>query len=365
NKGALKGSINELILNKQSARDAAAALQDLATKTDEAGTAARASGAPWEEVNQIYSRGHDQLVKQAMVAGRTKEQAEALAAAYLKMPKDVNTKVSMRSEDAIAGLDQVIKKIEATPAAKTVTVDALTTEATQMLNSLGYKTKTLPDGRVEVTARTGGALSGLRAVKSARDSLSDKTITITTHYRITGSGAAQEARRSGSHGTQLAHANGGVVDYYANGGIRGAQYFAQGGSTSPDTKNGHVAHIAKAGTWRVFAEDETGGESYVPLHPSKRTRSRAITEETVRRLGGDPSMIQWNADGGITDWRYDPNTGSLYSPTDAGSAGNKTKKVTTKGKNGKKTTKEVAYFDLSAVEKKLKSASAATRTWNR
>jgi len=76
----------------------------------------------------------------------------------------------------------------------------------------------------------------------------------------------------------------------------------------------------------------------------------------VRRLGGDPRSIQWNASGGVTDWRYDPNTGSLYSPTDAGSAGNKTKKV--KGKS-------VSYFDLGAVEKKLKSASSATRVWNK
>ncbi|MFE1515768.1 hypothetical protein ACFW9I_02865 [[Kitasatospora] papulosa] len=365
NAGSLNMVNGQLDVNSPKAQAAATALADLGQKTDEAAAAARASGQPWEDVNAIYERGRKQLVANAQQMGLTKAEAQALAVSILGIPSDHSTNIEMIREDAIAGLDQVIQKIEATPDAKTVTVDALTAEATQMLNSLGYKTKTLPDGRVEVTARTGGALSGLRAVKSARDSLSDKTITITTHYRITGSGAAQEARRSGSHGTQLAQANGGVVDYYANGGIRGAQYFAQGGSTSPDTKNGHVAHIAKAGTWRVFAEDETGGESYVPLHPSKRTRSRAITEETVRRLGGDPSMIQWNADGGITDWRYDPNTGSLYSPTDAGSAGNKTKKVTTKGKNGKKTTKEVAYFDLSAVEKKLKSASAATRTWNR
>jgi len=361
NAGSLNMVNGQLDVNSPKAQAAATALADLGQKTDEAAAAARASGQPWEDVNAIYERGRKQLVASAQQMGLTKAEAQALAVSILGIPSDHSTNIEMIREDAIAGLDQVIQKIEATPDAKTVTVDALTAEATQMLNSLGYKTKTLPDGRVEVTARTGGALSGLRAVKSARDSLSDKTITITTHYRITGSGAAQEARRSGSHGTQLAQADGGVVDYYANGGIRGAQRFAQGGSTSPDTKNGHVAHIAKAGTWRVFAEDETGGESYVPLHPSKRTRSRAITEETVRRLGGDPSMIQWNADGGVTDWRYDPQSGSLYSPNDAASAGNKTKKVKVKG--GK--TKEVKYFDLKAVETQLKKNSKATTAWNK
>lgn len=356
NAGALKGSGNELDLNKQGARDAAAALQELAAKTEEAATAARDSGASWETVNGIYARGHDELIKGAMAAGRTKEQAQALVATYLTMPSEVTTDISMRSEDAIAGLNQVIAKIEATPNSKSVTVNALTAEAKQMLNSLGYQTETLPNGQVVVTARTGGALSGLQAVKNARDSLRDKTITITTHYRITGSGAAQEARRSGSHGTQLAQANGGVVDYYANGGIQrgGVRRFAGGAEN-------HVAQIAPGGSWRVWAEPETMGESYIPLAPSKRTRSRAIAEETIRRLGGDPRTVQWNADGGVTDWRYDPQSGSLYSPNDAGAAGQKTKKVKVKG--GK--TKEVKYFDLKAVETQLKKNSKATTAWNK
>lgn len=356
NAGALKGTGSELDLNKQGARDAAAALQELAAKTDEGAASARASGASWEQVNEIYARGREELIKQAMVAGRNKAQAEALAAAYLEIPADRSTDITMRTEDAIAGLDQVMAAIKATPGSKSVTVDALTSDAIGLLNSLGYKTKTLPDGRVQVTANTGSALSGLWAVKSARDSLSDKTITITTHYRVTG----QQARRSGAHGTQLGYAAGGVVDYYADGGIRSraVRHFAAGSEN-------HVAQIAPAGAMRVWAEPETMGEGYVPFAPSKRPRSRAITEEIVRRLGGDPAAIQWNADGNVTDWRYDPTSGSLYSPTDAGQAGHKTKKVKVKDKGGKTTTKEVEYFSLAAVEKQLKANSKATKAWNK
>jgi hypothetical protein len=222
-----------------------------------------------------------------------------------------------------------------------------------MLRDLGYKVKQLPDGRFQVTAVTGTASARLAALQQQRDSLQDKTITITTrkHYinltenRTINTGGGGRGPNAG------AQANGSVLDFYADGGLRPAhtRYYANGG-----TEN-HVAQIAPAGDWRVWAEDETGGEAYIPLAPSKRTRSRAIAEETIRRLGGDPRTVQWHADGAVTDWRYDPNTGSLYSPTDAGSAGNKTKKV--KGK-------DVSYFDLGAVEKKLKSASAATRVWN-
>jgi hypothetical protein len=66
-------------------------------------------------------------------------------------------------------------------------------------------------------------------------------------------------------------AEGGVIDYYARGGLR----------------ENHVAEIAPAGQWRVWAEPETGGEAYIPLAPGKRDRSAEIWAETGRRLGID------------------------------------------------------------------------------
>lgn len=65
------------------------------------------------------------------------------------------------------------------------------------------------------------------------------------------------------------NADGNVVRYFANGGVEH-----------------HVAQIAKAGDVRIWAEDETGGESYVPHAPSKRARSEQIMAETARILGG-------------------------------------------------------------------------------
>ncbi|MGW4541601.1 hypothetical protein ACWEOP_27505 [Streptomyces chartreusis] len=80
----------------------------------------------------------------------------------------------------------------------------------------------------------------------------------------------------------LLKADGGIVKYFADGGVR---------------NESHVAQIAPAGSWRVWGEEETGGESYIPLHPSKRTRSREIAEQTVGILGGD---VEWFAKGGVT-----------------------------------------------------------------
>lgn len=63
---------------------------------------------------------------------------------------------------------------------------------------------------------------------------------------------------------------------YANGGVT---RYASGG------REKHVAQIAKAGEWRVWAEDETGGEAYIPLAKSKRRRSTAILADVAQRFG--------------------------------------------------------------------------------
>lgn len=73
----------------------------------------------------------------------------------------------------------------------------------------------------------------------------------------------------------------------ANGGVLG------GGES-------HVAQIAPAGAWRVWAEDETGGEAYIPLAPGKRARSLDIWRETGRRLGQDIDQIEAYANGGFS-----------------------------------------------------------------
>lgn len=347
NAGALDMVNGRLDVNSPKAQAAATALQDLAAKTDEATAAARASGAPWGEVNAIYERGRAKLVQYAQQMGLTQAEANVLADSILTIPSRKEISIDMMREDALAGLDQVIAKIRETPGNKSVTVDALTAEAMRLLESVGFRTERLPDGRVTVTAITGSAVSNIGAVQNARDRLSDRTITITTNYVVTGN----TARRPGAFGSQLANADGSVTDYYANGGIRApkVRHFADGAES-------HVAQIAPAGSWRVWAEPETGGEAYVPLAASKRPRSRAIVEETVRRLGGDPEAIQWNAQGSVTGLRYDPGTGSLYSPSEVGQAGQKRKRV---------GREYVEYFDPAAVERKLRSASAATRAWNR
>jgi hypothetical protein len=112
NAGALSMNHGVLDLNSEKARNAASALQDLADKTDGAATSARESGSSWETVNGIYARGRSELVKSARAMGLTKAEAGQLADQILRIPDKKSTKLEMRTEDAVSGLDSVLSALK-------------------------------------------------------------------------------------------------------------------------------------------------------------------------------------------------------------------------------------------------------------
>ena len=83
----------------------------------------------------------------------------------------------------------------------------------------------------------------------------------------------------------IREADGGVVSFFANGSSGRSEH--------------HVAQIAAAGTMRVWAEPETGGEAYIPLAPAKRGRSTAILDDVAGQFGYQlvPYGAQGYADG--------------------------------------------------------------------
>lgn len=115
---------------------------------------------------------------------------------------------------------------------------------------------------------------GLYSLRAAINAVRGKTVYVNVHTRRTGS----------------AFANGGVV------GGDGVQYFADGGFSQMgkilDRRmrfawENHTAQIAHAGANRLWAEPETGGEAYIPMSASKRTRSEDILGEVANRFGGE------------------------------------------------------------------------------
>lgn len=77
--------------------------------------------------------------------------------------------------------------------------------------------------------------------------------------------------------------------WFADGGVVDFRKFDNGGEY-------HVAQIAPAGSYRLWAEPETGGEAYIPLAQSKRKRSTAILSDVADRFGYGLTSY---ADGGV------------------------------------------------------------------
>jgi len=94
----------------------------------------------------------------------------------------------------------------------------------------------------------------------------------------------------GDYGNQLAKALNPILAATGAKEIP-VQQFREGGINTP--------RIVPDGSYNVhvFGERGTHGEAYVPFDPALRSSSRAIAEETVRRLGG---QAMWFRSGGLT-----------------------------------------------------------------
>lgn len=144
---------------------------------------------------------------------------------------------------------------------------------------LGPKLKDAAKAFDEFRKRTNESLSGI----------SDQKVTVT---------AELTAGRSVKAGFGVA--DGGVVRYFASGGAEQ-----------------HVAQVAPAGSWRVWAEPETGGEAYIPLAPGKRPRSTRILRAVADSFGFGLTPM---AAGGVLPRRFDVATRTPGQPVFEGVA---------------------------------------------
>lgn len=142
--------------------------------------------------------------------------------------------------------------------------------------------------RPRVTTSAPGATRANGQIKnlgSTASRVNGKRVSVSAHANTSGARSALQAltRPLFTTVTATVHTVGSALKgvFHANGGLY----------------ERHDAQIAKAGTWRVWAEPETEGEAYIPFARSKRGRSREIATQTVQRLGG---AVQWFANGGIS-----------------------------------------------------------------
>lgn len=118
------------------------------------------------------------------------------------------------------------------------------------------------------------AVYGTYAVWSLRNAIASvRSKTVTVRVRTVG---------------RVAYNNGGIAEAFADGGFSG---LPSNGFQNPlrnraiKTIEHHTAQIAPAGANRVWAEPETGGEAYIPLSKTKRTRSEKILGQVADRFG--------------------------------------------------------------------------------
>ncbi|MFF8399803.1 hypothetical protein [Streptomyces sp. NPDC016172] len=216
----------------------------------------------------------------------------ALAEDIANAPDKKKVTVQAIIKQAAGDLKNVQQKVAGLPKGKSIDVKAPTKTAQQALKDLGYKIQNV-DGKggkkVRITAPNATPLAQVQRIQDKINGLTGRTVHVTVQYS-----------ESGKPAVVRTHADGGIVQY-ANGGIRNAvgrvRAFANGAEN-------HIAQIAKAGEWRLWAEDETGGEAYVPLAKAKRKRSEQILGKVAEMFGGmvvypDRGVLSSYAAGGV------------------------------------------------------------------
>lgn len=189
------------------------------------------------------------------------------------------------------------------------------------LEQLGFEAAKDRNGNVIITDNTGDTVDRLNAMGIEAEKQRNGTVKITdnaeaTRQHIQTTLSKERTNTVSEHMISITRrikdiferANGGIdmpVETYAAGGHRDKNVDrAVARRAKSNHEPAHQAHIAPAGSYRVFAEAETGGEAYIPMAPSKRGRSERILNEVARQFGynlvdGETGIVQTFADGAV------------------------------------------------------------------
>lgn len=241
------------------------ALDKVAIKAQKAAEAIKANGGSVEQQAQKFLDAHDIIVKYARLMGKSREEAEALSLELLGMPATKSLKLLANIGDLQSKLKTAQAELKHVPASKRAKLLGDIADLKQKIKDARAALAGLKGKDIKVGANTAPALAAAKQVAAAIGN-------IVASIAVTG------------------HAVGALATHNFNANAQGNVWsYADGGEH-------HIAQIAKPGDWRVWAEDETGGEAYIPLAPSKRDRSEAILAEVAHRFG--LGLARPMADGG-------------------------------------------------------------------
>lgn len=299
-----------------------AALDDLAKSGWDLVESMEKNGSTMEDMQAAMQLTRDNFISVAQSMGLSSDEAAALADQLNLIPTNIESHVTAETEAANASVDAFIAYVQAQNGG-TITINATNDSAiTTILETLGYAQN--QDGTIDIDANKDPAIAQLvaavgevdaatgtvtidgnndeanaklDAIKTAIDgynpyvniNANDYVSSVMSGIKAAWDGQTWTINIVGNYsqnGGPSAQANGSVLSFYAGGGFHREQ---------------HVAQIAPAGTWRVWAEPETGGEGYIPLAKSKRRRSEAILAQIADIFGGTyiPGAASPYATGGV------------------------------------------------------------------
>lgn len=199
-----------------------------------------------------------ELIKTAESFGMTEAEAIKYADSVLAIPDVASTLViTPGSPEAKAELALVNLAVHGIPPDKTINVGVLSDAAKKSLTDLGFQVKTLPDGTVEVTAVTAPAQKSLDDLVKSN---AGRHIPIYIDT-LQGQKRVSDIQVYGAYGAVVSYAGGGIED--------------------------HRPQIvtAQPGTVRVWAEEETAKESYVPWALDRRRQALDVMGITAEAFG--------------------------------------------------------------------------------
>ena len=192
--------------------------------------------------------------------------------------------------DVMVGLDQLGFEASKDRNGNVIIADN-TGDTVDRLKAMGIEAVKQRDGTVKITDNAEATRRHIQTTlsKERTNTVSEHMISITRHIRDI-----------------FERADGGIdapVETFANGGDRGVARAVERRRKS-NHEPSHTAHIAPAGSYRVFAESETGGEAYIPLAENKRDRSEQILSKVAGMFGyelidGQTGEVQAFADGAV------------------------------------------------------------------
>lgn len=296
----LQAAANDAIA--QAATGAAGSTKSYAEATKEAASAAKAANEAITALANTVTKGRDAQATYWAAVDETTSKIGQLSGAVLKGGSDFDVQTA-RGRDAQAQLlklgnaarDAALQQLDLGKGVGDASkqMDVAKTQfiatahrmglnkaaAAQLAEQLGLTDVAVRNhaaelgripGNVTTTVQVLGLGSAITQVSELMRGLREfDNTSVTAVARVASMGSPFAALR----GFGLGGANGLLLEAFARGGFHKVG------------REEHVAQIARAGTWRVWAEDETGGEAYIPLAPGKRARSVAILEEVARRFG--------------------------------------------------------------------------------